>query len=71
LERILHVTLGGIEERVVMEEGRNREEEKEEETEINRKEIREAIKKLKDGKAIRENGIPEETWKYGREILEE
>ena len=69
--------LGGVEDRVVREEewkeGREEggEEEEEREEEINRGEIREAIKKLKEGKASGIDEIPNEIWKYGGEEIEE
>jgi len=46
-----------VEERVLMGVGRNRREKEEEEKEISKKEIREAIRKLKEGKAIGGDGI--------------
>ena len=51
------------------EEGGEEEEEREEE--INKGEIREAIKKLKEGKAAGIDEIPNEIWKYGGEEIEE
>ncbi|EZA56065.1 hypothetical protein X777_03892 [Ooceraea biroi] len=62
--------LGGVEGRVVRGERRG-EREKEEEKEISRTEIREIIGKLKDGKAVGGDGIPNEVWKYGGEEIEE
>lgn len=37
------------------------------ETQITRDKIVKALKKLKDGKAVGGNGIPQEVWKYGVE----
>lgn len=48
-----------------------REEEGEEEMDINREEVREAIKRLKDGKALGWDKIPGKAWKYGREGVRE
>ncbi|XP_046145405.1 vicilin-like seed storage protein At2g18540 [Osmia bicornis bicornis] len=61
--------LGGTEEKVVMGGERKPEEEEEgaQEEEINREEIRRAEAKLKDGKAVGGDGIPNEVWKYGGE----
>lgn len=42
-----------------------REEEGEEEMDINREEVREAIKRLKDGKALGWDKILGKAWKYG------
>lgn len=51
--------------------GRSRkEEEGEEEMDINR-EVREAIKRLKDGKALGWDKIPGKAWKYGGEGVRE
>lgn len=38
---------------------------------INREEVREAIKRLKDGKALGWDEIPGEAWKYGEEGVED
>lgn len=52
--------------------GRGRkEEEGEEEMDINREEVREAIKRLKDGKALGWDKIPGKAWKYGGEGVRE
>ncbi|XP_024875210.1 ABC transporter F family member 4-like [Temnothorax curvispinosus] len=59
--------MGGMENRVVKGEGggsRQREEE------IELEEVRNVIKKLKAGKAIGNDGIPNEAWKYGGEEME-
>jgi len=63
--------LGGVEERVIMGIGRDRREEEEGVKEISRKEISDAIRKLKEGKAIGEDGIAREAWIYGGEVVEE
>jgi len=63
--------LGGIEERVVMGEGRRGSREEDEERELDRGEVRETIKKIKEGKALGRDGIPGEAWKHGGEPLEE
>ncbi|XP_024884283.1 trichohyalin-like [Temnothorax curvispinosus] len=58
--------MGGVENRVVKGEGdRSRQEEEE----IGLEEIRNVIKKLKTGKAISNDGIPNEAWKYGGEEM--
>lgn len=62
--------MGEVEIRVVKgNKGKGRGEGKEEE-EISKGEIKEAIRKLKDGKAAGMNGITEEAWKYGGEEIE-
>ncbi|XP_024877677.1 histone-lysine N-methyltransferase, H3 lysine-79 specific-like [Temnothorax curvispinosus] len=59
--------MGGVENRVVKGEGdRSRQEEEE----IGLEEIRNVIKKLKTGKAIGNDGIPNEAWKYGGEEMD-
>lgn len=35
--------------------------------EISREELRQVIRKLKDGKVMGEDGIPNKVWKYGGE----
>jgi hypothetical protein len=61
--------LGGVEGRVMM--GKRRGGGKgEEERELSRKEIKEALKKMKEGKAMGIDGILGEAWKYGGEELE-
>lgn len=40
-------------------------ERKGEEEELGREEVREVIRKLKDGKAVGGDGIQNEVWKYG------
>jgi len=60
--------LGGLEHRVKEGEGRRREEEEEE---ISREEIKEAIMKLREGKAAGIDGMPGEVWIYGGEELTE
>ncbi|XP_024876545.1 vicilin-like seed storage protein At2g18540 [Temnothorax curvispinosus] len=63
--------LGGVEGRVKMGEDEGREgKEREEEEEISIEEMRRAIRKLKDGKAMGRDGIPGEAWKYGGKELE-
>ena len=62
--------LGGVGERV-RGYGRKGGEEMEKEEELRREEIRRAIKKQKDGKALGGDEIPGEAWKYGGEKLEE
>jgi hypothetical protein len=60
--------LGGVEHRV---RDRDRKKRKEEKKEISREEIKEAISKMKDGKAAGVDGVPEEVWKYGgEEVIE-
>lgn len=57
---------GGIEKRVIKEKRRERQgEEEERESEISKEELRNAIKRLKDGKAAGLDGVPAEVWKYG------
>lgn len=51
--------LGGVKHRVRIGEQAGREGEKKE---ISREEIKEAIRKVKDGKAAGGNGVPEEVW---------
>jgi len=61
VKRTLHVAMGGgVEERMLMGVGRKRGGEEEEEKEIERKEIWEAIRRLNEGKAIGRNGITRE-----------
>jgi hypothetical protein len=60
--------LGGVEHRVREGDGKRGEGEEEE---ISREEIREAINKIKDGKAAGANGVPGEVWKYGGERVTE
>lgn len=59
--------LEGVEEKGVRGGGR-REGGKEEE--INLEKIRSVIRNLKDGKAVRMNGITVEVWKYGARDME-
>ena len=61
--------LGGVESRVVM--GGNRREKGKEEDRIERGEIRRAIERIKERKAVGVDGIPGEVWKYGGEGIEE
>lgn len=42
-----------------------------EEKEISREEIREVVRKMKDGKAVGIDEVPGEIWKYGGEEMEE
>ncbi|XP_024891322.1 trichohyalin-like, partial [Temnothorax curvispinosus] len=58
--------MGGVENRVVKGEGNGS---RQEEEEIGLEEIRNVIKKLKTGKAIGNDGIPNEAWKYGEEEM--
>lgn len=59
--------LGGGEHRVVR--GKWERRGKEGGRELSKKEIRRAIRKLKDGKVAGYDGIPEEVWKYGGKEL--
>jgi len=61
--------LGGVEMKAVMGEGRKTRDI--EEKEISRKEIKEAMKRIKEGKATGGEGIPGEAWKYGGVEVEE
>lgn len=56
--------LGGVDNRITEGDG---EERKGNEEEISKDEIKEAIKKIKEGKATGIDGIPGEAWKYGGE----
>lgn len=60
--------LRGVEWRVI--KGSDRGEKEDEEKELTREEVEEMIKKLKDGKAMEEDGIPNKVWKYGRKEVE-
>lgn len=62
-DRYFKGLLGGVEWRVRRGMGREMGEDGEEELKI--EEIREVIKRLKDGKAIGGDGVPNEVWKYG------
>ncbi|XP_077273093.1 uncharacterized protein LOC143903409 [Temnothorax americanus] len=59
--------MGGMENKVLKGEGR-RNRQKEEKIEL--EEVRNVIKKLKAGKAIGNDGIPNEAWKFGGEEME-
>lgn len=61
--------MGGVEGRVVR--GNREEREEDDKPEISRDEVERAVKKLKDGKAVGEDEIPGEVWKYGGERLKE
>lgn len=61
--------LGGIGRKAVKGVRRGSIEEDEEE-EIEREEIRRAVRNLKEGKASEIYGIPGEVWKYGEEEME-
>ncbi|XP_077280504.1 uncharacterized protein LOC143907534 [Temnothorax americanus] len=61
--------LGGVNGRVVM--GTRRRERREEEEEIRREEVWEVVKKLRERKALGSDGIPNEVWKFGREVVKE
>lgn len=52
-------------------EKRKRREEEDEKEGISRKEIREGIKMLKDGKTMGTDKILGKAWRYGREEMEE
>lgn len=45
--------------------GRERGGEGDEEEDMGREEMREVMRRLKDGKAVGSDGIPNEVWKYG------
>lgn len=60
--------MGGVERKVVMGKEAGREEDGEEELRV--EEIKKVIKLTKEGKAIGEDGIPNEVWKYGGEEAE-
>ncbi|XP_071568793.1 uncharacterized protein [Temnothorax nylanderi] len=58
--------MGGMENRVVKGDGGGN---RHEEEEIELEEIRNVVKKLKTGKAISRDGIPNEVWKFGGEEM--
>ncbi|XP_071648500.1 uncharacterized protein [Temnothorax longispinosus] len=58
--------MGGVENKVVKGEGGR---DRQDEEEIELEEVRNVIKKLKTGKAIGKDGIPNEVWKYGGEEM--
>lgn len=62
--------LGRVKGIVVRGEWKNRREQ-DREKEISKREIKEAIKRMRDGKAAEIDKIPSETWKHGGEELEE
>ncbi|XP_071577718.1 uncharacterized protein [Temnothorax nylanderi] len=69
-DRYFRDLLGGVEGRVVM--GARREGElEEEEEEIRREEVWEVVGKLREGKAMGSDGIPNEVWKFGGEVVKE
>lgn len=50
--------------------GRGRDREGDEEKDVEVEELRRVMKNLKDGKAMEEDGISNEVWKYGGEEVE-
>lgn len=64
--------LGGVERRTVKESGDRgeREGQRDKEEEIDRREVRKVLGRMKDGKASGIDGIPREVWRYGGEELE-
>lgn len=56
--------LGGVEDRVIKGEGQGTAG-REEEEEIGREEFKRVIRKMRDGKTWRLDGIPGEVWKFG------
>ncbi|KMQ82464.1 axoneme-associated protein [Lasius niger] len=62
--------LGGVESRVVKGTRKETGREDQEEKEINWEEIRSAIRRARDGKAMGRDEIPSEAWKYGGEEVE-
>jgi len=71
MEGVLYEVIRGAERKVVKGNGRRKKEERNEEEEISKKEIKETIKRLRNGKAMGADGIPGEAWKYGGEEVEE
>lgn len=62
------ILLGGVDGKIVI--GLTEGIREDEERDLNRDEIRMAIRRQKDNKAIRMDGIPEEIWKYEGEKME-
>ncbi|XP_077255544.1 uncharacterized protein LOC143893719 [Temnothorax americanus] len=63
---------GRIKEVLREENGRGKEEERrEEEEEIRREEVWEVVRKLRERKALGSDGIPNEVWKFGGEVVKE
>lgn len=58
--------LGGMEDKIVREKGNDRRG-KDEDEEISEEEVKRVITKLKDGKAAKINGIPNEVVIWGRD----
>jgi len=61
--------LGGVEKRAVKGMGREEGRREKKEKEVEREEVKGAIGRLKDGKALGIDGIPNEVWRYGGEEL--
>jgi len=67
-EKYFREVLGGVDGKVVWGEREGRR--SEEEGEVEKEEIRRVLGKLKDGKAMGVDGVPNEVWKYGGEEIE-
>lgn len=69
-DRYFRDLLGGVEGRVVMRSRREGEREEEEE-ELRREEVGEVVGKLREGRAMGSDRIPNEVWKFGGEVVKE
>lgn len=69
-EKYFRKQLRGVEEKVMRGE-RGETEAEEGEEEIRKEEVVLTLKKFKDGKAVREDGILAKVWKYGEEKIKD